>query len=379
MLPAMGDSARIAGIDVVIADVPTVRPHVLAMTTMRTQAVVLVLVRRDDGICGVGEATTIGGLAYGEESPESIRTAIDRYVAPLVVGEDGDRPAAIMAKLATSIVGNRFAKCAVETALLDALGQARDMPVSELLGGRGRDRIPVAWTLASGDTDRDIAEAEAMIGARRHDIFKLKIGKRPVADDCAHVAAIARALEGRASIRVDVNQHWSRAQAVDGMARLQDARVALVEQPIAGDDVEGMQALCRRFDCLVMADEALTGPASAWRFASAQAADVFSLKITQSGGLTAARDVAAIARAAHIALYGGTMLEAAIGTAASAHLFATLPALEWGCELFGPLLLTEDILAEPLVYRDFALEVPSGPGLGVRLDHDKLRHFARGD
>jgi len=375
----MGDSARIAGIDVVIADVPTVRPHVLAMTTMRTQAVVLVLVRRDDGICGVGEATTIGGLAYGEESPESIRTAIDRYVAPLVVGEDGDRPAAIMAKLATSIVGNRFAKCAVETALLDALGQARDMPVSELLGGRGRDRIPVAWTLASGDTDRDIAEAEAMIGARRHDIFKLKIGKRPVADDCAHVAAIARALEGRASIRVDVNQHWSRAQAVDGMARLQDARVALVEQPIAGDDVEGMQALCRRFDCLVMADEALTGPASAWRFASAQAADVFSLKITQSGGLTAARDVAAIARAAHIALYGGTMLEAAIGTAASAHLFATLPALEWGCELFGPLLLTEDILAEPLVYRDFALEVPSGPGLGVRLDHDKLRHFARGD
>ncbi|WP_034160939.1 muconate/chloromuconate family cycloisomerase [Sphingomonas sp. ERG5] len=374
----MATGTRISAIDVLIADIPTVRPHVLAMTTMHTQAVVLVFIRRDDGLCGIGEATTIGGLAYGEESPEGIRAAINTYFAPLVVGEDGDRPAAIMARIEAAIIGNRFAKCAIETALLDALGQARGLPLSELLGGRRRDRLPVAWTLASGETERDIAEGEAMIDARRHNIFKLKIGKRPVTDDCAHVAAIARAFEGRASIRVDVNQHWSRANATDGMARLQNAGVVLVEQPIAAGDIEGMQALCRRFDMAVMADEALSGPASAWRFVREQAADVLSLKITQSGGLNAARDVATIARAGHVALYGGTMLEAAIGTAASAHLFAALPALEWGSELFGPLLLTEEILTEPLVYRDFALEVPSGAGLGVRLDEDKLRYFARG-
>ncbi|MFT4025661.1 MAG: muconate/chloromuconate family cycloisomerase [Novosphingobium sp.] len=360
-----------------IFDVPTIRPHVLAMATMNSQAVVLVCVEREDGVQGWGEATTIGGLAYGDESPEGICLAIDRYFAPLLLGQDGDRPAVLMDRLAGAIVGNRFAKCAVETALLDALGQARGMPLSELLGGRRRDLLPVAWTLASGDTARDIAEGEAMLDQRRHAVFKLKIGKRALRDDCDHVAAIARALDGRAEIRVDVNQHWSRAQAAEGIARLEAAGVTLIEQPLAAHDVAGMRALCARFDVAIMADEALTGPASAWRFATEQAADVFALKITQSGGLSAAREVATIAAAAHLGIYGGTMLEAGVGTAASAHLCATLGELAWGTELFGPLLLTEEILTEPLVYADFALSVPSGPGLGIKLDEDKLRRFAR--
>jgi muconate cycloisomerase len=153
--------------------------------------------------------------------------------------------------------------------------------------------------------------------------------------------------------------------------------VTLIEQPISGEDVSGMRQLCDRFDVAIMADEALTGPASAWRFAREAAADVFSLKITQSAGLFAARDVAAIGAVAKIGLYGGTMLEAGVGTAASAHLFSTLPLLEWGTELFGPLLLTEELLEQPLTYQDFGLEVPEGHGLGVRIDADKLRRMAR--
>ncbi|MEP5319286.1 MAG: enolase C-terminal domain-like protein, partial [Parasphingorhabdus sp.] len=203
------------------------------------------------------------------------------------------------------------------------------------------------------------------------------IGTRNVADDCAHVAAIARAFEGRASIRVDVNQHWTREQADEGAALLQDAGVDLIEQPLVGHDVAGMKALCDQFDIAIMADEALTGPVSAQRFADEQAADVFALKIAQSGGLTAGREVAAIANSAAIALYGGTMLEGAVGTAASAHLFATLGPMQWGTELFGPLLMTEEILEESLEYGDFSLSVPAGPGLGVKVDEDKLARFAR--
>ena len=71
------------------------------------------------------------------------------------------------------------------------------------------------------------------------------------------------------------------------------------------------------------------------------------------------------------------MLEAGVGTAASAQLFATFPRLDWGTELFGPLLLTEEILAEPLRYEDFSLVVPEGPGLGVALDEDKVARFRR--
>ena len=90
---------RIEQIEVVIADIPTVRPHVLAMTTMHSQAVVLVFLRRSDGIFGVGEATTIGGLAYGEESPESIKVNIETYFAPILQSCDADDVAACMALL----------------------------------------------------------------------------------------------------------------------------------------------------------------------------------------------------------------------------------------------------------------------------------------
>ena len=370
--------AALAAIDTLIVDVPTIRPHVLAMATMSRQSVVLVRIRDADGVEGVGEGTTIGGLSYGEESPESIKVAIDTYIAPILEVCDLARVGETMGKVARHVVGNHIAKCAVETALLDAAGKRLGVPVSALIGGgRVRDRLPVAWTLASGDTARDIEEAETMLAARRHAIFKLKIGKRSVRDDVAHVAAIKQALGDRASVRVDVNQGWSEAQADKGMAMLTDAGVDLVEQPVARHARGAMTRLSARHAIPLMADEALHGPEDAFAIAASAGARVFAVKIAQSGGLHPAHDVARIAAAAGIGLYGGTMLEASIGTAASAHLFATFPSLAWGTELFGPLLLTEEILAEPLDYSDFSLGVPAGPGLGIVLDEGKIAHFRR--
>ena len=71
------------------------------------------------------------------------------------------------------------------------------------------------------------------------------------------------------------------------------------------------------------------------------------------------------------------MLEGAFSTVASAHLFASFANLQWGTELFGPLLITEEILARPLDYSNFELTVPSGPGLGIELDEARVRRFTR--
>ncbi|KQV47157.1 muconate/chloromuconate family cycloisomerase [Massilia sp. Root335] len=364
-------------IDTFLLDVPTIRPHKLSVATMNTQTLVLVRIRCADGIQGWGEATTIGGLNYGDESPESIKVNIDTHIAPLLLGMDAGAPAKAMAKVRRTIQGNRFAKCALETALLDAQARRLDVPLSELLGGRVRDTLPVAWTLASGDTARDIAEAEHMLDIRRHRIFKLKIGLREVDADVAHVLAIKRALGDRASVRVDVNQAWSEADAVRAIARLQDGAIDLVEQPVKARNTAALARLTRRFDVAIMADEALHGPDDAMLLARMDAAGVYAVKITQSGGLLPALDVAAVARLAGIGLYGGTMLEGGIGTAATAHVCSTFADLAWDTELFGPLLLTEEVLSEPLVYRDFALQVPTGPGLGVDIDTDKLRRLRR--
>lgn len=362
-------------VETVLIDLPTIRPHKLSVATMNGQTLMLVRIRCSDGVTGIGEGTTIGGLAYGGESPESMKLAIDTYLAPVLLGQDATRVQALMARVGKMVKENRFAKSAVETALLDAHGKRLGLPVSELLGGRRRDRLPVAWTLASGDTARDIAEAEQMLDLRRHRIFKLKIGARDLRQDIAHVAAIKRALGDRGAVRVDVNMAWSETEAALGMAALADAGCELVEQPVA--QAGALARLVRRFPLALMADESLTGPDSAFDLARVHGADVFAVKIEQCAGPFNALRVAAIADAAGIGLYGGTMLEGAVGTIASAHVFATFANLQWGTELFGPLLLTEEILTQPLDYSDFELTVPTGPGLGIALDEDRVAFFAR--
>lgn len=361
-----------------ILDVPTIRTHKMSVVTMQKQTLVLVKITSAEGIVGWGEATTIGGLSYGEESPESIKTNLDTYFAPLLIGIKSEMNIAqIIQILNKNIIGNRFAKCAVQTALFDILGKKLGLPISELLGGRLRDSLPVLWVLASGDTQKDIAEAEKMIALKRHNAFKLKIGSRSVEEDVAHVVAIKKALGEDVSIRVDVNRAWSEMQCIKGIQALQDGGIDLVEQPCAVDDIELLTKLTNRFDVAIMADEAVMYPKRAYQLAKNHSAHVFAVKIEQAGGLIEACDIGKLANLAGIDLYGGTMLEGAIGTIASAHAFSTFESLAYGTELFAPLLLTEDILLSPLQYENFELKVPNGAGLGIQLDENKIDNLRK--
>ena len=262
-------------VETLLLDLPTIRPHRLSVATMDGQTLMLVRIHCSDGVIGVGEGTTIGGLAYGGESPEGMKLAVDTYFTPLLRGADATRVPALMTRIDSMIKDNRFARSAVETALLDAQGKRTGLPVSELLGGRRRDRLAVAWTLASGDTARDIDEAEQMLELRRHNVFKLKIGAKALDEDIAHVAAIKRALGDRAAVRVDVNMAWSELQAARGMAALADAGCELVEQPVA--TAAALARLVRRFPTALMADESLHGPRSAFELAKAAGATRFCM------------------------------------------------------------------------------------------------------
>ena len=368
---------KIDQIETMILDIPTIRGHVLSMATMRTQTAVLVVIRFSDGSIGIGEGTTIGGLSYGPESPEGIQSAIDTYIAPALLGRDADNVNDALHLIDKLVKGNRIAKTAVEIALWDGLGKRLGVPVSQLFGGAVHTRLPVAWTLASGNSETDIAEAQEMIETRRHNIFKLKIGKRSVRADVAHVARIKQAVGDAASVRVDINTAWSLQDARWGLKGLQDAGCELVEQPVPARYRKAMAELASSYEIAVMADEALNGPEDALEVAASKAADVFAVKVAQSGGLKRASEVIAIGRAAGLGLYGGTMLETGLGTGAALQLFSTVEHLSWGTELFGPLLLTDEILAQPITYRDFCVEIPRDPGIGAALDPDKIAFFRR--
>lgn len=370
-------NAHITSIEAILVDLPTIRAHQLSMATMQQQTMVILRLRASDGIEGLGEATTIGGLSYGEESPEGIKLTIDTYLAPALLGQDATSINAAMLKLDKVARGNRFAKSGIETALLDAQGKRLGVPVSTLLGGAVRNTLPVLWTLASGDTHRDIEEAEMLLAERRHNTFKLKIGRRSVRDDVAHVAKIKAALGDRAKVTVDVNQAWNEVDAAFGIEALESAGIDLVEQPTPREHRGALARLAARFVIPIMADEGVTGPVDALELAREAGADVFALKIAKSGGIYGMMRTAAIADAAGISLYGGTMLEGSIGSIASAHGFSALPQLSWGTELFGPLLLKDDIVIARPQYRDFDLHLPDGPGLGLQIDEAKLAFYRR--
>jgi muconate cycloisomerase len=178
---------------------------------------------------------------------------------------------------------------------------------------------------------------------------------------------------------VDVNQAWDGNTARRFLPRLVDAGVTLIEQPVAKWNVQALREATQALGdtALVMADESLCSPQDAFQLASRRACHVFSLKVAKHGGLLRTREVAAIADAADIGWYGGTMLETSLGSAASAHVFATLSDRHHGCELFGPQLLVDDIVGQPMEVRDFELQLPDGPGFGVDVDAKRLDRYDR--
>jgi muconate cycloisomerase len=272
---------------------------------------------------------------------------------------------------------NNAAKGALESALFDAVGKTLGVPAVQLLGGVVRDSVPVLWTLASGDPVQEIEEAERKLAARLHNIFKVKIGAKTPEADMARMRQLASALEGRATLIVDANQAWDETTALRCLPILAEIGVTLVEQPLPAWNIPGMARLRARSAVPLMADECVFSSHDMLDVARAGAADVVSLKLVKHGGLLATRDVAAVARAAGIGLYGGCLLESSIGAAAHLHVFAGLRDLTWGCEHFGPQILTGDLVTEPLRFEDFHIHLPAGPGLGVTLDPEQLRRYAR--
>jgi muconate cycloisomerase len=368
----------IAAITSTIVDVPTVRQHKLSQTSVTAQSYVIVQLRLANGVVGIGEAATLGGPRWAEESVEAIKANIDAYIAPALIGLRADRFEAAGIAMDAAAKRNNAAKGAIESALFDAVGKTLGVPASALLGGAVRDSIPVLWTLASGDPAQEIEEAERKLEARLHRTFKVKIGAQTPDADMARMRRLATALGDRAQLIVDANQAWDETVSARCLPQLAEMGVGLVEQPVPAWNLAAMARLRARTGTPpLLADENVFDTHDMLAVATAGAADAVSLKIVKHGGLLGVRKVAAVAEAAGIGLYGGCLLESSIGAAAHLEVFSTLRELAWGCEHFGPQILTADLVTEPLRYADFQVHLPTGPGLGVTLDETAMRRFAR--
>ncbi|SMC99112.1 muconate/chloromuconate family cycloisomerase [Primorskyibacter flagellatus] len=360
-----------------IVTLPSIRAHRLSNTEFSKREFVLVRVRLANGIEGIGEAAVLGGPRWAEESVESIQAVVTRYLSPALIGCPAARPAEVAARMSRAAFRNNSAKGAIETATFDALARSLDLSVTTLLGGALRESVPVLWALASGDADQEVEEARAKLATREHRDFKIKLGFASPEADLRRLQKLRDEVPEMRRLIVDVNQAWSEADCRRYLPILKELQVDLIEQPLPGDDFEGMARVAAQSPIPLMVDEAAFSHREITRAGTMGCGSVYSLKLVKSGGLMALSQAARVAESSGMELYGGCLLEGSIGAAAHLAVFATLPRLPWGCEHFGPRLHVSEIVRDPLVIEDFHLRVPQGPGLGVHLDEDRLRDALR--
>jgi muconate and chloromuconate cycloisomerases len=375
----LAKDTAIRSVNATIVDAPTRRRHKLSNTEITHQGYVLVRILLDNGVSGIGEAATLGGPRWAEESVESIQAAVMSYLAPALHGQSALAFEANAIRMSKAATRNFAAKGAIESALLDAAGKTLGLPASALLGGAVRDRMEVIWALASGDSGQELEEAKEKLRRREHRHFKIKFGFNQPLDDLKRLQALRIALGDNVRLIVDVNQGWSEAECIRFMPALEELDVALVEQPVSALQLEAMARVAARSSIPLLVDEAAFTKEEVARAAAMGCGSVYSLKLVKSGGLFEMKRAAAVAAAHGLELYGGCLLESSIGAAAHLAAFCTLPKLEWGTEHFGPRILVEDLVTNPIRFNEFAICVPDGPGLGVQVDEDKIRSFARKD
>lgn len=373
------EATRVRAVTSWIVEAPTRRKHKLSNTSISYQGYVFVRVTLENGVEGFGEASTLGGPRWAEESVEAIKANIDTYLAPALIG----KPACLLefaaGEMAKAAKRNNAAKSALDMALLDATGKTLGVSAHVLLGGARLRSFSAIWALASGDAGQEVEEAQGMIEKGWFNRFKIKLGFADPATDLDRLAALQKALPAGTDIIADVNQGWSEADFIRYIPRLADLGVSLIEQPLPGGQMAAMARIAARSPVPLMMDEGVFTSEEALDGCTRGAGSVLSLKLCKHGGVHQLKQVAAVAQAAGIQLYGGCLLESSVGAAAHLHAFATLPDLHWGTEHFGPKILIEDLCRNGLGYENFEVHLPDGPGLGVTPDLDLIEKYARKD
>ena len=324
-----------------------------------------------------------GHSGWGEASPwpvftgttEANAAALNTHLRPLVVGANALRREQILAAAEHTVVHCSEAKAALEMALLDVIGRTLGVSVGQLIGGRQRDSVPVSFTIANPVFEEDMEIIAQLYGAGVR-IFKLKTGFRDHVFDLMRLEKIRDTYGDGVDLRIDYNQGLKATDAIRTLRDMEAFKLGFIEQPTPRNNLEAMAAISAAIDTPVMADESVFNPREALIATQMRLADVFSLKVMKSGGIARAMEIAAIARAAGIGVYGGCMFETGLAHLAGAHLVSALGEIDLGCEFYMPSYYArDDILTEPFPVRNGAVHIPEEPGLGIDVDRDKLAAY----
>lgn len=322
-------------------------PFVIARGQRREHNTLLVRLVDEDGLEGWGEAAP---SPYYGESIATVEAVLPRYAAQL--GNDPFALEVVERNLERVIGHNPSARAAVSMALHDLVGKRLGIPLWKYWG-LDPTRTPVSSYTIGIDRPELIEEKTRQADAAGYPVLKVKLGGE---DDEEILKRVVEHFDGE--IRVDANAAWSAREAVARLPMLRAYDVTLLEQPVAAADHEGLLQVRRAAEIPVIADEscltALDIPVLAGRV------DGINLKLAKCGSLREAIRMIGTARAHHLQVMVGCMLESSLGITALAHLS---PLVDYA-DLDGAALLVNDPFIGASIPQG-RITLPSGPGLGV--------------
>jgi glucarate dehydratase len=331
----------------------------------------------DDGLIGLGE---MGG---GGEAAEAAILALKKYL----VGRDPARLEEmrfLLANPTASLYNNRTQLvAALEFACLDVLGQAWGVPVSDILGGPLRDRVPFASYLffryageKGGEVrtaDQLVANAQALKQTHGFRSHKLKGGVFHPDYELECFRALAAAVPGD-RVRFDPNAVSSAEQAIRFGQAIEDLDNDYLEDPVFG--LHGMRRVREKVRMPLATNTVVVNFEQLSANVLDTAVDVILLDTTFWGGIRACVKAAGVCETFQLGVAVHSSGELGIQLATMLHLGAVLPNLTFAADAHYHHLLDDVIVGGKLQYVDGAIAVPKGPGLGVTLDRAKLAEYA---
>jgi L-alanine-DL-glutamate epimerase-like enolase superfamily enzyme len=345
-----------------------VRPElsiVSAAGAHRVSDYILVAVRTGAGPVGFGEANVVP--VWSGETQAGALYALREVLAPILLDKDVTEFALLTDLMDRALIGNPFAKAAVEMALLDAAAKILNVPVYKLLGGSRRaGHIPLKFSIGGfppADAAR-VARHAVGLGLRA---VKVKVGLG-VKDDVARVQAVREAVGEGFPLGVDANGGWTENEAAQALPHLERLGVNVLEQPLRRGDFRGCARLRQRTAMPLMLDESVFTAPDALEAIRANACDLISIYPGKNGGLLRSLQIAQMAAAAGLECVIGSNLEWNLGSAAMLQLAVAVPNLSATVahDIIGPLYHVRQVAA-PIRFVDGCAVLPEGPGLGIDL------------
>ncbi|SET95199.1 dipeptide epimerase [Lacrimispora sphenoides] len=352
---------KIIKIETAKVNIPLVTPFKTALRTVDSVNDIVVRITTDDGQTGFGEApptAVITGDTHG-----SIRSAIEDFIAPAIIGMEIENLDGIMKKLHGCILKNSSAKAAVDMAVYDLFAKSCRKPLYKILGG-GRKEIETDLTISVNGVEEMVADSLKAV-SQGFRILKIKVGKESKMD-VERIQAIRQAVGPDIRLRIDANQGWSAKEAVKIIRTLEDMGIVmdLVEQPVNAHDFEGMKFVTSQVYTPILADESVFSPEDAIRIIRERAADLINIKLMKTGGIHEALKICAIAESFGMECMIGCMLESKIAVSAAAHLAAGRGIIT-RADLDGPSLCREDPYIGGPVFDGPKIIMNEDSGMGI--------------